>query len=127
MLIPILALLFLAAAVWLLGSWLRRKKRCSVSVTAHVSAIERNRPGRLQKETKNYYPVYTFTWNDRAWNVRPDEPSRTNQWKVGDQVALRFDPENPDLFYVGKCRSDLVWGLVSLALCVLMVVIWLTP
>ena len=119
-----LALLCFAAAAYLLAEYFITRRRCSETVTATVLTVERNRPGRMQKETRNFYPVYRFVLRDREYEVRPDEPSRTNQWTAGQTVTLHVDPENPDRFTVDRRRSDLLWGIAALCVGVLMLAVW---
>ena len=119
MLSDLLALFCLCAAAFLLGDWFYHQKRCTVKVRARISEIQHHRPGRMRKESRHFYPVYTFTHEGQAYTVRGKEPSRTNQWKVGDETDLYFAPGNPDCFRVGNRTSDLVYAGAALALAVL--------
>ena len=116
MLIYILALLCFAAAAFLLGDWLYRRKRCTLRVTAQVTDVEHQKSGRLRKESRTFYPVYTFTCGERTYTVRPREPSRTNRWKIGDDAELYIAPDDPDFFREGRQIGELIYGGVALAL-----------
>lgn len=119
MLCDLLALFCLIASVFLLADWGYRRKRCTVKVRARVTEVRHQRPGRMRKESRHFYPVYSFTYEGQAYTVCPREPSRTNQWKEGDEADLYFAPGNPDCFRVGNRISDLVYAGAALALAVL--------
>lgn len=115
----LLALFSFAAAAFLLIDWGYHRVRCTLRVQARVSEIQHQKPGRLRKESRTFYPVYTFSHDGRPFTVRAREPSRTNQWKVGDEAELYIDPENPDRFRVGNQTGDLVFASVALGLGIL--------
>lgn len=119
----LLALFCLLASAFLLGDWFYHQKRCTVKVRARISEVQLHRPGRMRKESRHFYPVYTFTYEEQVYTVCGKEPSRTNQWKVGDEADLFFAPGNPDCFRVGKRTGDLVYGAAALAAGILFLVV----
>ena len=119
----LLALFCLLASAFLLGDWFYHQKRCTVKVRARISEVQHHRPGRMRKESRHFYPVYTFTYEEQVYTVCGKEPSRTNQWKVGDEADLFFAPGNPDCFRVGKRTGDLVYGAAALAAGILFLVV----
>lgn len=121
MVVWILIILTGLIGLYLTIGWIVKRKKCSQSVTATVSDIEYNRAGFIRKDVRNYYPVYRFVMNGQEFNVRPDAPERTNRWKKGEEVVLKVNPGNPDVFRVGNETSDLVYGILSLGLCLLFV------
>lgn len=110
------ALLCFAAAAFLLGDWLYRKKRCTVPVRARVTEIQHQKAGRLRKKSRNFYPVYTFTYDQRSYTIRAREPSRTNRWEVGEEIELFIAPDDPDCFREGRQTGDLVYAGLALAM-----------
>ena len=116
MLIYILSLLCFAGAAFLLGDWLYRKKRCTVPVQARVTEVRHQKSGRLRKGSRNFYPVYTFTYDQRSFTVQAREPSRTNRWEVGEETELFIAPDDPDCFREGRQTGDLVYAGLAAAM-----------
>ena len=77
-------------------------ERCTRSVTGTVIGLEyyRNQNGGA------YYPVIEFDAGGKAVRVRSRVGSNPPKYEAGEQVAVNFDPDKPERFYIGEGRTE---------------------
>ena len=75
-----------------------------------------------------YYPTFEITVDGKTYDHRQYFASRRGEWKEGDQVEIKYNPENPSKMYSkeeidshksalkGRLLAALIFGLMLLRL-----------
>ena len=51
-----------------------------------------------------YYPTFEITVDGKTYSHRQNFASRDGEWKEGDQVEIKYNPENPSKMY---CQEEI--------------------
>ena len=77
------------------------KRACTVSVVARIVDVEE--VINDTNERKKYVPVYEYIANGQLITCKNSSyESHTNEFQLGEQVHVKYNPEKPSEFYIGK-------------------------
>ena len=98
---------------------------CSVSSKASVSGYETRLDTTEQPVQTVYTPVITYRAGDRTFQSAASLSSNTRPFEIGQQITIRYNPENPSEFYIPgyDLRAPLMLGIVFLTIGAAVVVI----
>ena len=116
----ILAVGFGVGLILFLAHFVRKARRCSVSVDAQVTALERHeREDEEGRTVVTYRPEYTFWYEGAEYKVLSAAYTDGKQYPVGTVVTLRIDPNQPEIF-LDPMRDEKVTVLCSVVMAVFM-------
>lgn len=102
---------------------IQNNKACSLSVTAKVIGMEKDEHS-YWRGTYRYFPTFSYTVNGKEYVIK-DEFSATrskSKYRVGGEIIIKCDPENPEEIKVGVKLSPYIIGIVFAAIGVLLIV-----
>lgn len=93
----------------------RSSKGCTENVTAEVTSLtEYSYPEDSHIKNKDdlssdpsYAPVFTYEFDGKTYNVQSRVYSQTPKYNVGEKVALKIDPSDPEHFYDPKQSKNI--------------------
>ena len=117
----LLALLVMAVAViGMVGGW-KQKKRCVGKTTGVVSRMHEEFQGDGKKKTKVYFPEFRYQVGNKTYTQKAPFSDMKKTYQVGQEIAIHYDPQDPNVYDVGDgfgtaVRSGVICILVALVL-----------
>jgi hypothetical protein len=102
LLLILLGLICIAAAV-ALSAYRKGRERLSASVTAKVVdlVLRKNEKPEGEKPYSNvWHPVFEFYADGVLYKVICPKGWMPSRYEIGDDVKLKYDPENPTVYHV---------------------------
>lgn len=93
-----------------------KSKKCTETVMAEVVELIPVQSSRTSgkghhRTSVTYRPVFSYTYNGKDYHVESGTSSYPPAFKVGEEVELKIDPDNPKFFYA---PSDKTYGLIGI-------------
>ena len=108
----IVCLVFIAVGLFVVSMGKNDKKQCTEPVYATVSDFVKSTSGSKKKST-TYYPVYSFEYENRTYEVKSNVSSlKTQKLSVGEKVKIYIDPNNPNHIYLSGDSSASILGYI---------------
>ena len=107
---------FIAAGLALVILTIIRNGKCTEAATAHVVRIQEEweRGGSDSAGSVVYYPIFQFTARNGAIvEARATVGRGWNRYRIGQEVALRYNPDKPEQIAVKK---DIILAIAGGAL-----------
>lgn len=103
----------IGGALVLLGLWSIKKARakacrCSAVTTARIIRVDvdRERSDNGKRNRLSYIPVIEYIAGEKKYTKSADVySSDKNKYNVGDQIEVKYNPENPDEFMTSKMSN----------------------
>ena len=89
---------------------------CILELEAKVCEIKKARRPGLRREQYDYTPVYEYRVGGRRYRATDGYFAYTCPRKVGDKVRAFCDPDNPQVFYIPKGGTELLFSVVMVCL-----------
>ena len=115
--LALLAILSSGFTAYKLGSYLYLLSS-GVSVTGTIVGFDSHAgtgTGASRRD-KFYFPIYKYTYEGRSYQVADPVGTREASMPVGEEVALRIDPNNPELMSKGFPMTEVGLGALVAAL-----------
>ena len=80
----------------------KKKKICTGSITAIVVDFDRV---PSSNSWDMLYPIYDYTVNGQEYKMRSKIGKTKWNFKTGDTIEVRYNPENPKIMYVPSDKS----------------------
>lgn len=120
--IPIMPIFFFAGTALIISAVIISlvfHKKIHDCTAAAVGTVTGNRTGSSTINstiddipTTNYYPVFTYTVNGNTMHKISNVGSVKPIYAVGQQMTIRYNPDNPDEFYIPeKIHNKLIAAL----------------
>lgn len=91
---------------------LSNTRSCSQKVTATVVKVEWDNTRHL-RGTYPHYPVVAYTVGGKEYKVKSSTSTRiSSKYKVGQEVVIRYNPQNPKEIQVGIGLSSYIVGAI---------------
>jgi hypothetical protein len=117
----IIGLIFFLAGMALKRRGKRLLENCTSSVIGNVKETMQNTNGRRQNP--QIAPIFSYIANGRE-HVKKSKASTSNlNLKAGDSVAVFYNPENPDEYYVKEFKDWVVLDWVFIIIGALVIII----
>ena len=106
----IAALFCVAVGVLALIGGAQQKRRCSASAAGTVSNIHAEEQVRGKRRVTVFTPEFRFEADGRTYTMRAHFGSMKREFKEGQAVTIRFDPQDPKTAYVADDQNNSAQG-----------------
>lgn len=106
----LLGIIFLLVSIGMMSSYQKKNKICTAETSGTVINIVRHgtTSGDSSVSSEGYYPVYEFYAQGKTIQKESHIGRDRPMFQIGDHITVRYDPENPELFYVLEEKQDLI-------------------
>ena len=102
----VFAIIFLAVGVLALAGGVQQRRRCSASAPGTVSAVHSEVQEKGKRRVTVYTPEFQYETGGRTYTMRAPFGSMKREFKEGQAVSIRYDPEDPEKAYVSDDANN---------------------
>lgn len=88
---------------------------CTATVVGRVKEIRQCADG-----SNNYYPIFEMEVNSIVYTHRSKSVFKYGDWKEGDEVELKYNPQNPEKMVIQQeidsHKNATIWNFVAAAI-----------
>ena len=109
----VLSIILLSVGLIIILAYIFSLIRCSIKTPAFISKIEeKDIPSRSHK-LKEYYPVFTYTYNNKKYSEKANVSTNNKlKFKLNEKVFVYLNPKHPELIRYGKNTIYLLPGIL---------------
>ncbi len=129
--IGVVGLIILLIGIRILKWFNKYTKKCTKRVMAKISGGETFSMGMTSEVDNMTYFYYNFSVDGKEYNVKSKYAISPNKYKIGSEVELLYNPENPEEVYNDKDGAKyaifvpIILGSVALLTSILIFIVFL--
>lgn len=116
----LIIILFIVVGIALLFIAIRKRVLCTATTTGKVIDLSRevdttydqdyDRGFSYPRKSVSIYPIFEYTVNDNKYVKKSSTSS--NNYFVGQNITINYNPANPNLYYITGTFSDLILSIL---------------